>query len=281
MVWSLLHIMLAIHCAEWENILIGDRSAREEARNLDLDSLALECEYRFQKAHDQIIVDIPRCDAVKEDQNAMCKILHAWTLLNRGVGYYQGLNLLASALYKKFKLTSSLPMHDTLAALGTISRVHTSLVPMHSEDNAPIHNAAELTRSILREVGSANASLTPFVGETFDYLQIFVIRVLPVCFASLFDSSATLYVFWGYMFRQNNNETQSDSVPTIAARRSKHLISALMLNQVRLWKLNKDQRQNFKIFEAVTGLLHERDAKDIVRSASHLETLERLGGHAM
>ena len=80
--------------------------------------LAAEAEYRLAGAIEQIAVDVPRCDAEPDDQKALGRILSVWTLLNRGIGYYQGLNLLASALYSVFWASSSHPEHDTLALLA-------------------------------------------------------------------------------------------------------------------------------------------------------------------
>lgn len=264
----------------WHGVLVGNFETRKEARKLNMNELSRECECRFRTAHQQINLDVPRCDAKAEDQAALCKILQVWTLLNRGIGYYQGLNLMASALYSKLKKTSSHPTHDTLTALNIMSRVHASLVPMHCDDSSPLHNAADVTRFILREVVSADASLSPHINATFPFLQMLVLRVFPVCFASLFDTATTLYVLWNFMFEESTNSSQT-FITQRANRRSRHIISALLLNQAKLWKLNSDQKQNFKIFEAVLSLLPEKEAKRIVRSARHLEKLERLGGTAM
>lgn len=240
----------------------------------------MESECRFTTATDQIAVDVPRCDARVEDQKALTRILAVWTLLNRGIGYYQGLNLLASALFKIFRKTSSHPEHDTLAALGTISRVHAPFVPMHAQDRAPLENAMAFAQKIAQEVVCADSSLRLAVPQIVTHLQMFALRVLPVCFATFFADSETLQIFWNYMF---DADPGSGIEPVIdcASARSRHIVSALILQNSKLWKMNFDQKQNFCIFEAVVSFTTPSRACNVVRAAAHLETLERLGGVAV
>lgn len=264
----------------WLIVLLGDSKKKQEARNLDINELALEATSRFARAVEQIAVDVPRCGARAKDHKALSRILSAWTLLNRGIGYYQGLNLLASALYSALRESSPCPENDTLAALGTISRVHASFVPMHAQDDAPVINALGFAREIIREVECANVSLTLCMSQLVFNLQVFALRVLPVCFATFFDDADTLQTFWAYMFEEES-DAGHQTVITRAAARSRHIVSSLILQNSKLWKCGNDQNQNFRIFEATVSLLTPTQARRVVRAAAHLETLERLGGLAM
>lgn len=242
--------------------------------------LSMDAESRFAAATDQIGADVPRCDARAEDQKALTRILSVWTLLNRGIGYYQGLNLLASALYSVFRKTSSHPEHDTLAALGTISRIHAPFVPMHAQDRAPLKNAMAFAQKIAQEVVCADSSLRLLTPHIVTYLQMFALRVLPVCFATFFGDSKTLETFWNYMFDADPS-LGIEYVIDRASARSRHILSALILQNSKLWKMNNDQKQNFCIFEAVISITPPSQACNVVRAAVHLETLERLGGVAV
>ena len=264
----------------WRKVLLGSKRNKREARKLNMAQLAVEAEYRFTAATDQIALDVPRCDARMEDQKALSRILSVWALLNRGIGYYQGLNLLASALYSVFRKTSSHPEHDTLAALGTISRIHAPFVPMHAQDYAPLENAMAFAQKIAQEVICADSSLRLLEPHIIPYLQMFALRVLPVCFATFFGDSETLQIFWNYMFGADPG-LGIESVIDRASARSRHILSALILQNSKLWKMNNDQKQNFCIFEAVISLTPPSLACNIVRAATHLEMLERLGGVAM
>ena len=264
----------------WLAVLLGGKSKQREARKLNIDELAREAESRFARSVEQIAVDVPRCGARADDQKALSRILSAWTLLNRGIGYYQGLNLLASALYSALRESSPHPENDTLAVLGTICRVHASFVPMHAQDDAPVANALAFARKIVREVASANASLAPRLSHLVFDLQVFALRVLPVCFATFFDNAETLQTFWGYIFEAQPGASD-EAVIARAAARSRHMLSSLILHNSKLWKCGNDQKQNFCIFEATVSLMSPKQARRVVRAAAHLETLERLGGFAM
>jgi len=263
----------------WVSVLLGGKEKTREARGLNIHKLSLQAEFQFANAVEQIALDVPRCGARQEDYKALSRILSTWTLLNRGVGYYQGLNLLASALFSTLRESSPSPENDTLAALGTICRVHASLVPMHAQDHAPLENARTFSHNIVREVVSANVNLALPMSLLVLNLQVFALRVLPVCFATFFNEAETLQTFWGYMFETETNAVVDRAIARAAAR-SRHIVSALILQNTKLWTLGRDEQQSFCIFESVVSLLSPPQAHNVVRAAAHLEKLELLGGAA-
>ena len=265
----------------WLRIMVGDEPRVQEARRAHLDFLASQARLKNAEDSEQIVLDLRRnTTGMPTDAKADLEtLLLAWVWLNKGIGYAQGMDMLAIVLRSHFvESNSPNPNHDTLASLGFVCRVNAAFIPLHGSDPTPLHRATLFASEVWLEVTCMNPTVGQHVTQILDLLEIFAVKHLGVCFANLFNDK-TILIVWDYLFKDGESTTRSKAL-AIAQRRSRHITSACILEHRKLWILGRDTAQNFEIWQSVLRLADERTARHIVQVSTHLETLETMGGEA-
>lgn len=251
----------------WLAYLVGNHESVTEARRLDLRKLANACLQNSAKAVNQINVDIPRSGTLlPEHQQSLRRVLLAWCALNE-FGYVQGMNLVAAALLR-YTDKSKYPEHDALACLSGVMALNAGLLPFHMEDKEPMELACHVVSKMWVQISGVEPSLQRRLFQILDLFEIACLRIMSVCFVTFF-SSETLHIIWDYVFESN------DCTDDKTSSRCRHVFSAAVLSQKKLWLFGEDLRQSFVIFEATCGLLNEQQITKLVEVAKYLERLEK------
>lgn len=259
--------------------MVGGRSSLQEARGAPLQFLASHARDKNSADCDQIILDLQRNtrDMPEEGKKSLKTLLFAFVCLNKGIGYAQGMDVLAIVLRGHFvDIKSSYPDHDTLAALGFVCRVNAAFIPLHSNDPTPLQSASLFASEVWLEVTSMNPRVGNRLLPILDLLEMFAMKHLGICFANLFNKQ-TIRLVWSYLFREAETVSHSKAL-AVAARRSRHVASACILQHRKLWLMGKDTTQDFQIWESVLQVADRSAVERIVGVATHLEVLETAGG---
>ena len=250
----------------WLANLVGDTQTVAEARQLDIDKLVNTSLHYSDNAVLQIDLDITRSGLLDIDlQKSLRRVLLAWCALN-DFGYVQGMNLVGAALLRS-TTNGRYPEHDTLACMSGVMKLNAGLLPFHMEDDEPMKLAGIVVSKMWVQICGVEPSLEDPLRSILDLFEIACLRIMSVCFVTFFNLEA-LYVIWDYVFKDMHR------VDIETSARCRHVFSAAVLSQKRLWLLGEDPKQNFVIFEATCALLDKEQAAKIVDVAKYLERLE-------
>lgn len=267
--------------AVWLRVMVGNADCVEEVRGTDIPSLVAKAVSKSSVDVEQIDLDLKRnLGRAPEKIQPVRNILVAWTALNSGIGYSQGMDTVCIVLYDHFCLSGSpSPEHDTLGALGFVLRVNAGYLPLHKHDKAPLNSAMFFATEMWMEIGSAHPSLGGKILPALGLFEIFALQHLSVCFANLFDKDS-IHVLWKYLFREQDLDASQSKVIVLSARRCRHFVSACVIHHKKLWLYGKDDRQNFQIWESTLKICTPETLSAILDVAFFLERVETLGGAA-
>lgn len=217
----------------WRQKIIGDRDMLDRIRKIKIPSDV------YSKYKEQINHDIHRSD-IRKDKKDIENILNMYSFVNRGMGYSQGFNLLAVALWNVFNEDNhSNAKIDTFFALHGVIGLVRYLYPLNEKDNSPLVYAEFLSKMV-----QLQCSNIIFDRDMVQLLNAFIICRAPVLFCNMFDHKEYLKVWDFFLLHESDFQTKLIAFFSAIIQANKELFTSF--SAMRIFEILAKRKYNIE-----------------------------------